>query len=601
MAKCKCINFECELVGQEVEVESGSMQSEPKCKECSEPLVCNGNGGSAKWIGIAVGLFLLLGGGYFAIKSMINGNDGGSSMEEQYYQLNITTDPSDATIKVDSKPFTSGSKLKEGNYKIVVSKDGYNPITKNIVLDSKQSFDITLSPSPTTTPNPTSTPVPSPTTNNKTIMKICGSNLVNHEIMPTLAKMFLKEIGYKDVSKELTDNDHKILIVGMRGSKKESIEILSDGSRKGYDDLLTKNCDLAISYGDIDRNIAKSFDFDIKTEAYEDPFLMDAMAIVVNRNNPIESLTTHQIRDIFSGKIKNWSSITNNQKNADIKLYAMGKSSGIYHEFIKDLTSDSGNFSIASHKEFIKHEELEAEVALNPNAIGFISNEHVTDNVKVVPLKEGNDLIPPNSATIISGEYAFFDELYLYTSPTSKPLSIKFKEYLNTNEAQEWISQNTKLIAIEIITKEEMRDEEIEKRRRLQNSLIPQEYRDYMRNLVKTPINFHFNTGKSNLDYDTTKHITQLKYLLSHQDYSNATIVLIGFSDSNGGDTDAQRTLSLRRADEVKRHIAQQNISNSMQSKGFGANIHLLYEPYADNEHERKIDRRVEVWLRVNR
>lgn len=32
----------------------------------------------------------------------------------------------------------------------------------------------------------------------------------------------------------------------------------------------------------------------------------DGVEVIVNENNPLESLTLEQLKDIFSGKIKNW-------------------------------------------------------------------------------------------------------------------------------------------------------------------------------------------------------------------------------------------------------------------------------------------------------
>ena len=442
----------------------------------------------------------------------------------------------------------------------------------------------------------------------KTIMNICGSNLINHDIMPKLAIEFLEERGYRDVHKELTDNEHKVLVIGTRGTKKEAIEILSDGSWKGYADLLAETCDLATSYGEMNHTIASKFDFEIKTEAYEDPFLLDAIAIVVHKNNPIKWLEPHQLRKVFSGEITDWSELTNGQKQGKIVLYSMAESSGVYHEFVKDLKPDSKRFSIASHKSFVKHEDLESQVALTPNAIGFVSNQHTTSNVTVIKIKEGDSFVAPKPATILSEEYDFFDELYLYTQQRTRPLAKTFQAYLNRADVQKRIAKRTKFVAMNIVTKKEMdyMSQEV-KKKRMQNKLVPDEYKWYMKELIQTPINFHFDTGKSHLDHEAYKHIVQLKDLLSKEGYENITISLIGFSDggryrnmTNEEDRRAKISLSKRRAETVK-FVLQDIFPNiKINITGFGGNEHLLYAPHADSKHERKLDRRVEVWLKVN-
>ena len=36
---------------------------------------------------------------------------------------------------------------------------------------------------------------------------------------------------------------------------------------------------------------------------------MDAIAIIVNKNNPVENLTSEEVNKIFSGQITNWKEV----------------------------------------------------------------------------------------------------------------------------------------------------------------------------------------------------------------------------------------------------------------------------------------------------
>ena len=564
MAKAKCINFQCSEIGKVVEVENPTITTQPRCKKCGEDLIVSNPIGVKKYVISGVVALLLIGGGGLAY------NQGWfDSSKEEIQDKNVTENIDNST-----------KKKKEKNNTIAVSNVERKP-TK---------------------------PTPPPPVPAKSIMQICGSNLVNHEVIPTLAIKFLTDKGYTNVHKELTNDEHTVRIVGNRGDTKEYIEILSDGSIKGYDDLLNQSCDLATSYGEMSKTIAKNFKFIIKTKAYESPFALDAIAIVVHANNPIKSLTPHQLRRVFSGQITNWSEVTNGQKQGEILLYGMSKDSGVYHEFVKDLKPQKGGFQInSSTKSFVKHEDLEAEVALQPDAIGFVSNAHTTNNIKVVPLREGDSLLSPNPATILSEEYDLFDELYLYSSSDSNRLSMKFKAYLNSDDIQKWISENSKLVAMNIITKEESLEmEQHQKQKRLDNPLIPQSYRDYMSTRIQTPVVFYFDTGKSDLDHEAYKHILQLKSVLKK--YQGATISLIGFSDSGKyrgltplQDQQAKIDLSKERANRVKSVLEPIFPKLAIETRGFGGDEHLLFAPHADSVHERKLDRRVEVWLKIDR
>ena len=439
----------------------------------------------------------------------------------------------------------------------------------------------------------------------QTLFKICGSNMINHEIMPTLVENFLKNQGYKDIKSLKGKNNIKV-IQATKDNKEYKVEIKADGTKNGYRELRDNSCDIASSYGEMDITEAKRFSFNIKQEQYEDPFAFDAIAIVVNTQNNIEALTTDDLINIFNGTVRDWSNVKNSNLYGDITLYTMSRNSGIYHEFVHDLSRKRGNryydLQIASHREFSSHEDLERAVSENRNAIGFVSFEHITNNVKVLGLIEGEHIIFPSRGTIFSEEYDLYDELFIYTNRDSLQNKIvkNFRVFLDSYKTQEWLAKNTKLIPIEIVTDDEMRYEESEKQKILEQIDVKGEYREILKNLVKTPINFHFERGEHNMDHEGHIHIKQLNYLLKkHPEYKGKDIVLIGYSDSVGGDSKKNRELSLRRAIDVKNFIIRNNIigHHKIDICGFGAYTPLLLEPHAHNEHETRIDRRVEVWI----
>lgn len=62
--------------------------------------------------------------------------------------------------------------------------------------------------------------------------------------------------------------------------------------------------------------------------AHQVPVAWDAIVFITHPSNPVDSLTTQQARDIYTGKITNWSEVGG--KNAPINLYVRrGKISGV--------------------------------------------------------------------------------------------------------------------------------------------------------------------------------------------------------------------------------------------------------------------------------
>jgi len=58
----------------------------------------------------------------------------------------------------------------------------------------------------------------------------------------------------------------------------------------------------------------------------ETPIALDAFVFVVNKNNPVKSLTVNQVQKIYTGEITNWSQVGG--KNANIKVFTRPRNSG---------------------------------------------------------------------------------------------------------------------------------------------------------------------------------------------------------------------------------------------------------------------------------
>lgn len=71
----------------------------------------------------------------------------------------------------------------------------------------------------------------------------------------------------------------------------------------------------------------------IGTELDSTPIGNDALVFIVNEDNPVESLTTEQIRDIYMGKITNWKEVGGN--DAEIVAFQRDSTSGSQSLFMK--------------------------------------------------------------------------------------------------------------------------------------------------------------------------------------------------------------------------------------------------------------------------
>ena len=109
----------------------------------------------------------------------------------------------------------------------------------------------------------------------------------------------------------------------------------------------------------------------------------DGIAIIVNESNLIESISLEEIELIFSGDVTDWSGIT--AQTGEISAYTRNTSSGTYAVFQK-LGMNSRDYGVDSQK-MAGNEQIAAEVANNPNGIGYVGLAYIkTPGVKVLPV-----------------------------------------------------------------------------------------------------------------------------------------------------------------------------------------------------------------------
>ncbi|MCL2508168.1 MAG: phosphate ABC transporter substrate-binding protein [Oscillospiraceae bacterium] len=126
----------------------------------------------------------------------------------------------------------------------------------------------------------------------------------------------------------------------------------------------------------------------------------DSLAIIVHPQNPVNDLTMEQLRDIYSGKIGNWSELGGH--DAKIHIIAREAGSGTRSSFTDMVMGDVR----ISPKALIQNSNgaIRLLVADDQNAVGFISSGILDHTVKPVSL----DGVLPTGENIVSGDYKLF-------------------------------------------------------------------------------------------------------------------------------------------------------------------------------------------------
>ena len=159
----------------------------------------------------------------------------------------------------------------------------------------------------------------------------------------------------------------------------------------------------------------------------------DGIAIIVNPQNPVADLSVEQIAQIFKGEVTNWSELG----GSDGQIVPIGREAGSGtrdgFESITD-TEDACKYQ----NELTSTGEVIANVASNPNAIGYASLSAVDDTVKAITVGG----VAPTEETVLDESYPI-QRNFNFIISDSKELSDvaqAFVDYATSADASDLIA-----------------------------------------------------------------------------------------------------------------------------------------------------------------
>lgn len=199
-----------------------------------------------------------------------------------------------------------------------------------------------------------------------------------------------------------------------------SIAVTGGGSGTGIAALINGTTDIAAASRKMkDEEIAEAQARGI--EPVEHIVGMDAVAVIVNANNPVEELSLTQLADIYAGNIYNWAEVGGNDE--EIVLLGRDTNSGT-HEFFKEMVLHSvlGKGTEYS-SDMLYMESSQAgyeEVRHNEAAIMYLGLGYVKEGVKAIRVNG----VAPSYQTAMAGEYPLARPLHFYTNGQPAPDSL---------------------------------------------------------------------------------------------------------------------------------------------------------------------------------
>jgi phosphate transport system substrate-binding protein len=221
------------------------------------------------------------------------------------------------------------------------------------------------------------------------------------------------------------------------------ISVTGGGSGTGIAALVNGTVDIANASRKIkDEEIAEAQSNGI--EPVEHIIARDAIAVIVNPNNPVSQLTLQQISDIYSGKYTNWTEVGGEDR--PIVRLSRETNSGTHVYFLETVLrlgskEDKTLFSMDTLL-LPSSEGIISEVRDNPNAIGYDGLGYVPKDLKKIAIakKAGEPYVLPSIATVNDKSYAIARDLYMYTNGEPTGIVREYLDWILSDEAQQIVA-----------------------------------------------------------------------------------------------------------------------------------------------------------------
>lgn len=180
------------------------------------------------------------------------------------------------------------------------------------------------------------------------------------------------------------------------------------------------------------------------------PVAIDALAVFVNKDNPIKGMSIEQVDAVFSStrtcggskEFKTWGDLglSGDWGKRDIQLYGRNSVSGTYGYF-KEVALCKGDFK-SSVNEQPGSASVVQSVAASVNGIGYSGIGYKTSSVRALPLsKKGDKYVEATNEAALTGEYPLARALLVYVNKAPgkelAPLEREFLKMVMSKQGQQ--------------------------------------------------------------------------------------------------------------------------------------------------------------------
>ena len=435
---------------------------------------------------------------------------------------------------------------------------------------------------------------------------IAGSSAIGEGLMPILLAGYAANLNAaEDVVRPDGAVEAVSVFVGDDGFGDElgSYLVRSTRSSDAFANLLGLSADIGMASRRIAEgeaaNLLKYGGGDMSDPTNEHIIAIDSLLVVTNPDNPVDTLTMDQLRDIYTGRITNWSEVGG--ANAPINVVNLGEGSGTRVVF-EDRIFDGNVNGVPALATGAESNSAAADaVSEDSNAIAYVSSAFLRGTKPVTLISDCDIPMIPDAFSARTEEYSLGRFLYLYTrNDNTNPDVRSLVNYITSPDADESISKSG-FIDLGVTRRAQVNDGRAQMlidadynqfERRYANEML-----DEMRDHDRLSATFRFETGSNALTPRGELNLERLAEYLDDQP-AGTEVKIVGFTDSVGQSTSNQ-ALAERRAVSVLsslRDVAGDRLDGiQLTTVGYGE---IAAASCNTDDFGRGINRRVEVWIK---
>jgi len=160
---------------------------------------------------------------------------------------------------------------------------------------------------------------------------------------------------------------------------------------------------------------------------------MDGLSVIVHPSNKLTGLTKNQVKDIYTGKISDWSALGGESQK--IVVVSRDSSGGTFESF-GEMALDKAKVRSDALMQ-ASNQAVASTVAKTPGAIGYVGLGYLSSQVKALTLNG----VMPSAQSVLSNKYTLSRPLFMYTNGASQGVVKDFLDFVLSEEGQKLVEE----------------------------------------------------------------------------------------------------------------------------------------------------------------